>query len=155
MTYRYMDYTPEMETVIDSWLDDDGAYFTGFDEGFASFYDYWTHNPDNVLGENYWVKIICDREEPLGVVVVSFAEDVFYFAELLIAPTKRGNGIGTAAIRELLENGSDILDHTIDRAEACIYPKNTPSQKVFQNAGFRFDHAHPDGDIWYYRYKAK
>ncbi len=155
MIYRYMDYTPEMETVIDSWLDDDGAYFTGFEDGFASFYDYWTHEPDTVLSENYWVKIICEKDCPVGVVVLSFAEDVFCFAELLIDPAKRGQGIGTAVIHELIENGKDILGCTINRAEACIYPSNVPSQKAFEKAGFRFDHTHPDGDIWYYTYKAK
>jgi len=155
MTYHYIDYTPETEAVIDSWLDDDGAYFTGFEDGFASYYDYWINVPDHVPGENYWAKIICDKDTPVGVVVISLAEDIFYFAELLIDPAKRGIGIGTTAIRELLENGKGILGRRIDRAEACIYPSNTPSQKVFENAGFRFDHAHPDGDIWYYTYKAK
>ena len=152
MTYRYIDYTPEMESVIDSWLDDDSVYFTGFEDSFASYYDYWINVPDHVLCENYWAKIICDKDTPVGVVVISLAEDIFYFAELLIDPAKRGNGIGTAAIRELLENSKDILGRRIDRAEACIYPSNMPSQRVFENAGFQFDHAHPDGDIWYYTY---
>ncbi len=152
MTYTYTDYTPDLLTVIESWLDEDGAYFTGFDKGFATFYDYWTNDPNTVLGENFWMKVVCENDHPVGIVVLGFADDLFTFLEFLINPAKRGNGIGTAVIRELLENSKNIIGHTIDRAEACIYPSNPSSQKAFEKAGFHFDHAHPDGDIWYYQY---
>ena len=33
-----------------------------------------------------------------------------------------------------------------------VFPKNIPSQKAFENAGFVFDHAHEGGDAWYYSY---
>ncbi|MBE6763499.1 MAG: GNAT family N-acetyltransferase [Ruminococcaceae bacterium] len=155
MTYTYIDYMPDFETIIDSWLDEDAAYYTGFEDGFAVYYNYWAKDPNTVLGENFWMKIILENSVPIGVVVLSLADDTVDFLELLIDPTKRGQGIGTAVIGDVLKNSKDILGRVIDRAEACIYPSNVPSQKAFEKAGFQFDHTHPDGDIWYYTYKAK
>lgn len=155
MHYTYIDYSPDFEAVIDSWLDEDAAYYTGFEDGFAVYYDYWATEPNTVLGENFWMKVVSENDVPIGVVVLSFADGTVDFLEFLIDPAKRGQGTGSAVIHELIENGKDILGRAIGRAGACIYPSNVPSQKAFEKAGFRFDHAHPDGDIWYYTYKAK
>ena len=155
MTYCYMDYTPDLETVIDSWLDDDAAYYTGFEDGFAVYYNYWAKEPNTVLGENFWMKVVLENNVPIGVIALGLADDKVDFLELLINPERRGQGIGSAVIGDVLENGKDIIGRAIDRAEACIFPQNIASQKAFEKAGFRFDYAHPDGDIWYYTYKAK
>jgi len=96
------------------------------------------------------VKVICEKDRPVGVVVVSLAENVFCFAELLIDPATRG--IGTAVIRELLEYGNEIVGHAIDRAEACIFPSNIPSRKAFERAGFHLDSAASEDDAQCYRY---
>ncbi len=72
---------------------------------------------------------------------------------LLVKPEMRGNGLGTALLRELLSDGEMIIGHQIERATAVIFPNNIASQKAFEKAGFVFDHLHEDGDAWYYRYE--
>lgn len=150
MTYTYLDYTPAFEAVIDSWLDKDAAYYTGIEDGFAAYHDYWMNEPTIVFGKNHWVKMICKDDQPIGVIVLGVADGIFNFSEFLIDPARRGNGIGTVVIAELLHHGSDILGQEIRRAEACIFPSNLPSQHAFAKAGFQLDPASPDGDRWYY-----
>ena len=67
----------------------------------------------------------------------------------------RGYGIGSAVLRELLDNGEDIIGQKTDKVMAVIFPGNTASQKCFEKAGFKYVSSHPDGDAWYYRYTAK
>ena len=65
--------------------------------------------------------------------------------EVLVAPEKRGQGKGSALIKELLDH-EEILGFIIQESEAVIYPGNTASQKAFENAGFTHHHNHTDGD---------
>ena len=63
--------------------------------------------------------------------------------EVLVAPDKRGQGKGSAFLKELLNNG-EILGFSIQKSEAVICPGNAASQRAFENAGFRYHHNHKD-----------
>ncbi len=150
MRYRYIEYTPAMEHLVEPWIDEDVVRFAGFENGVTNYYEYWKHDPHTVLGENFWMKVISENDQPIGIVALGFADGVLSVLEFVIDPAKRGNGIGTAVLKDLLANGKDIVGFPIDRAEACIFQSNLPSQKAFQKAGFRLDPSSPDGDAWEY-----
>ncbi len=71
MYYGYHDYNPLTNGFVEGWLDPDGAYFTGCDEGWRSFYEYWLNEPDFNLGVEYWCKIAFDGADPCGIIALS------------------------------------------------------------------------------------
>ncbi len=152
MIFAWIDYTEKDLRLIDEWLDEEAQVFTGMDDGFGAYYDYWVSEEDTRLGENFWVKVFCRDGVPAGLAVVSFWDGVFTVSEFLVAPALRRKGVGSAALQELLERGQSILGKTVVSAKAVIYPNNIASQKTFTKAGFHFEQVHPDGDAWYYRY---
>ena len=153
MKYEWFDYSSEFKMLVDSWIDDEAARFTGCDDGFDEFYGYWINEPETKLGENFWAKIINENGTPVGVITIGLWEGVFTISEFIVRPDKRGKGIGTTALSELIINGKEILGIEIEKARSVIYPNNIASQKTFEKAGFVFISAHPDGDAWYYEYK--
>lgn len=153
MIYEWIDYSHENSALIDSWIDAEAKRFTGCDEGFDKFYNYWFDEPETKLGENFWAKIILEDKVQVGIVVISLWEGIFTISEIIICPQKRGNGIGTKALKELLTNGKHILGTEIINSSAVIFPNNIASQRAFEKAGFCFQSEHPDGDAWYYEYK--
>ncbi len=153
MKYCWFDYTSEYESVIDSWLDSDAAYYTGFDEGFESYYMYWANESQTKIGENFWVKLFSIKNQPIGLIVSSLNDNKLYIAEYLISPLFRGKGIGKVVLLEFLEHSKEIIGTEIKNAEAVIYPSNTRSQKVFEHAGFTFNAVSPEGDVWYYSWE--
>jgi len=150
--FVWKDYSPDM-TFIEDWIDDDAARFTGLDDGWLAEYDYRIKD-GMVPGKDYWCKIVFDKNEPVAAVELSLYEGSFTIMELLVKPDKRGGGYGSALLCELISEGEAIIGHRIERAEAVIFPNNIPSQKAFEKAGFVFDHAHEDGDAWYYIYES-
>ena len=58
MKYTWIDYNSAYEKIVDSWLDEDAQRFTGCDEGFEEYYQYWVNDVNTKLGENFWAKII-------------------------------------------------------------------------------------------------
>ncbi len=156
MKYRWDDYTSEYSATADRWIDDDARRFTGFDEPgdtWAAYHEYWLHDEGMIPGENYWCKVISDADAPFAVIAFSLYDGEYTIMEYLVDPKKRGQGLGSSALRELLENGDTIIGQQIGKAMAVIFPNNVASQRSFEKAGFTFDHAHPDGDAWYYKYK--
>ena len=154
MRFQWIDYAPEYEDAVESWLDEDAVRFTGLDEGFREYFRYLIHDPDTKYGENFWVKILLEKEQPVGIMAVGLWENCFILSEIVIAASRRGNGIGSAAIREWIDCSDAIVGVPCENAKAVIFPSNTASQKAFEKAGFRFVSAHPDGDAWYYEYHA-
>ncbi len=153
MKFTWIDYSPKDEALVESWFDRDAVHFTGIDEGFDAFYQYWLNDDETKYGENFWVKLIFSKSrQPVGIVVIGFREDEFTISELVIAPGHRGNGIGSAALAEFIDCSDIITGIRCQKAKAVIFPDNIASQKAFEKAGFRFVSAHPDGDAWYYRY---
>lgn len=131
---------------------------TGMDDGWKADYLYWTTEGGLCIGKNYWNKVLFIGEVP--VAIISFALDIeneaeIHIMDILVRQDLRGRGYGSKAITELLQKGAEIFGHNILSATVVIFPNNTASQKAFERAGFAFDHAHPDGDAWYYLYRSE
>lgn len=152
MTFAWRDYTEADAPMADGWLDEEAIRHTGLDDGFGDCCQYWKEQPETLWGENMWAKMFCVDGAPVGVCLLAMENSVLTVSEMLIDPMQRGKGYGSAALQELLAEGSAILGKQIFSAKAVIYPDNIASQKAFKKAGFRFESAHPDGDAWYYRY---
>lgn len=153
MKYQWSDYTKEHAALVESWLDDEARELTGMDDGWEDFYEYWKNEPDMALGENYWCKVISEQGVLFAVIALALYEGKLTVMEFLVDSRRRGHGLGSSALCELMALGSEIIGEDITLAEAVIFPNNKPSQRAFEKAGFRFSSAHPDGDAWYYRYE--
>ena len=152
MHFTWKEYAVQDAPLLDSWLDEEARANTGVEDGFDDYCAYWFSQEETKVGENFWVKLFCLEGVPVGVVAIALWEGVFTVSELLVDPARRGQGLGSMALRELLEHGKVILGVPVASARAVIFPDNLASQKAFEKAGFRFEQAHPDGDAWYYRY---
>ena len=150
MQFEWKDYTTEYSAVIESWLDPEARKFTGCDEGFDQYFEYWKNESNTKLGENFWAKVICQGNIPFAVITLGLYNGEFTVSEFIADPLKRGQGLGSSALTELIASGKKIIGQEIFAAQAVIYPSNTASQRTFEKAGFTFDHAHKDGDAWYY-----
>lgn len=153
MRYKWVDYNKDYKDMIESWLDIEAVRFTGCDDGWDQFVKYWKNEPDTVLNENFFVKVILDGGVAVGTMALFWEKDTCYIQEVIVSPDKRKLGVGSAALGELLEKGEYIIGKRIEKAQACIYPSNNVSRKAFERAGFCYSHAHPDGDAWYYEYQ--
>lgn len=151
--FAWEDYSSDYREVVEAWLDEEAKRFTGCDDGFEDYYNYWVNEVDTKVGENFWAKIILWDNFPVGVIVLGLWENVFTVSEYIISPEYRGQGIGSSALAELLKESQKILGVEIIDACAVIYPNNISSKKAFEKAGFRFVSEHPDGDAWNYKYK--
>ena len=152
MKFTWIDYIPEHAALADSWLDETAMRETGLDEGWAEYLGYWLEEPGAKYGENLWCRLILRETEPVAVIALGEENGEMVVSEIVVDPAVRGQGIGSAALAELLANHERIIGKPIKSAMAVIFPDNTASQKAFERAGFRFDSAHPDGDAWYYRW---
>lgn len=153
MKFYWTDYNPAEMNFVEKWLDRKSVKSTGLDDGLASFYEYWKNEKDTILNQNFWCKVVSENNIPFGVIALGFHENSFTVMEMLIAPKMRNKGKGTLLIKDLIENGKDVLGIEFQKAEAVIYPSNPASQRCFEKAGFVFDHAHEDGDALYYTFK--
>ena len=113
------------------------------------------NEPDVKFGENFWCRMIYRNGEPVAVTAMRDENGELVISEIVVSPDRRGQGIGSAVLAELLENHAQIIGKIINSAVAVIFPDNIPSRKAFERAGFRFDSAHPDGDAWYYRWYSR
>lgn len=153
MTFAWLDYDDSYAGIVEGWLDEDAVRFTGCDDGWTPFIEYWLNDSETALGENFFCKIICESGSPVAVITLALHEGSLTVMEFIADPAKRGRGIGSAALRELLQNGSAIIGMDFVSAEAVIYPNNAASRAAFDKAGFTFDRAHPDGDALYYKFE--
>jgi len=151
MAFLWHDYHPEAMGYIENWLDANTVKSTGLDEGFRAFYEYWARETGFSLGKNYWCKVVFEKNEPLAVIAFCLHEGKLIIMEIVVAPKKRSQGIGSRLLRELLEN-EEILGFAVENSEAVIFPDNTASQKAFEKAGFHHHHTHEDGTAMYYAY---
>ena len=152
MYYKWVDYCKDYKETIESLFDAEAVKNTGCDDGWEQFYEYWKNEPETVLNENFFAKVILDGGKAVGVMAIFLEMDKCYIQEFVISPDRRGIGIGSSVLKELLENGEYIIGKPIKRAEACIFPSNIASIKAFEKAGFQYSHSHPEGDAWYYEY---
>ena len=155
MNFIWRDYNPETMGFVENWLDEYAVRMTGMDDGFRQEYEYWANEDYNTVGENFWCKVVFENEIPFAVIEFGMHEGVVTIMETLVAPEKRGQGMGSKAIKELLEKSKTIIGIDIEKAEAIIYPSNIASQKAFEKAGFKYHHTHEDGDAMTYIYEKK
>lgn len=151
MRFVWCDYEPKAMEYIEGWLDADAVKSTGLDEGFRAFYNYWANEEGFDVGENYWCKVVCENDIPVAVIAFCLYEDNVTIMEIVVKPEKRGQGYGSALLKELLEN-AEIAGFSIHKSESVIFPGNIASQKAFENAGYRYHHTHEDGDAVIYHY---
>ena len=153
MNFDWCDYNTETMVFVENWLDEHAVRMTGMDDGFRQEYEYWSNEDCNVVGENYWCKVVFENEVPFAVIECGMHEGVVTIMEIIVAPEKRVKGMGSKAIKELLYNAKTIIGIDIEKAEAIIYPNNKASKKAFEKAGFKYHHTHEDGDAMTYVYE--
>lgn len=152
MNFVWQDYNPYSMDFVENLLDEYAVRMTGMDDGFRQEYEYWSNEDCNVVGENYWCKVVFENGNPFAVIEFGMHEGVVTIMEIIVAPEKRGQGMGSKAIKELLENAKTIIGIDIEKAEAIIFPSNIASQKTFEKADFNYHHTHEDGDAMTYVY---
>ena len=78
MKYTWTEYCGAYEAGVEALFDSEAMKFTGCDDGFLAFYDYWRRELKE--GE-FFAKVILDGGELIGVVALARAEDgVFNFS---------------------------------------------------------------------------
>ncbi len=152
MQLIWLDYTDAHAETVESWMDAEAKRETGCDDGWADYIDDLRKDPTIRFGENFWCKMIFADGIPATVIAMGEENGELVVSEIVTAPEKRRQGIGSAALTELLVCHRQILGKGIKSAMAVIFPDNIPSQKAFEKAGFCFESSHPDGDAWYYRW---
>ena len=153
MRFIWTDYNAADEETVEKWMDRTARKNTGCEDGWADYANACIEETDTVLGENFWLMMVSEDGKPFAAIAVALWEGELTISELVVAPERRGHGLGSALLMELLNNSGAILGKEFVSAKAVIFPDNAASQKAFEKAGFRFESAHPDGDAWYYTYR--
>ena len=151
--YVWRDYDPRTMQYVENWLDEETVKTTGLDEGFRVFYEQWANEDGFVVGENFWCKVVYENCTPIAVIAFCQHKDTMLVMEFVVAPQKRGRGIGTTLLKEFLGN-EEIVGFVIPKSEAVIFPHNIASQKAFENAGYQHHHTYEDGTAMYYVYES-
>ena len=149
MNFVWRDYIPKTMGYIENWLDECTVKSTGLDDGFRNFYEYWANEDGFSVGENFWCKVVSQNDDPFAVIAFCQHENKIIIMEIVVEPKKRGHGLGTKLLKELLDS-EEIIGFAIQKSEAVIFPSNIASQKAFVNAGFRHHHTHEDGNAMYF-----
>ena len=153
MTFTWENYRVERTDIVETvekLFDREAMRFTGCDDGFKAFYDYWYNE---LGGENFWCKTVFLNGELIAVIALAKAPDgVFTVQELAVSSDKGGRGYGSAILSELLRYSREIIGQEISIANAVIFPDNTASQGAFQNAGFEYIGTNAERDAAYYKY---
>lgn len=154
MRFDWFDADVKAFDIAESWIDDETRSLTGLDDGWKDYYDYYVNDENSRIGENFWCKMICQSSVPVAMIALCLTdENVLYVSEYTVALSERNKGIGSSALKELLENTEEILGKSITCSRAVIFPNNIASQRAFERAGYIYESAHPDGDAWYYVWK--
>ena len=91
----------------------------------------------NAPGKTEHAFVVMAKEFEVGYVRLCSVDLRDGVAEVgyLIAPTHRGKGLGTDAVRTIVEFGFRML--ALERIEAEVYAFNVPSQKLLERLGFK------------------
>ena len=152
MDFLWRDYRPDSMNFVENWLDEAAVRFTGLEDGFRDFYEYWAAEDGYHVGVNYWCKVAYEEDTPVGIIACALYEGKITIMEILVAPEKRGQGTGTKLLMEL-HSRANILGFQISKSEAVIFPDNTASQRAFEKAGFYLHHTYEDGSALIYVYE--
>ena len=132
----WRDYTKEDTALVDSWLDADAVRLTGLDEGFDEFCRYWENESDPVRGEYFRCKIVSENPRPFAAIAFGYYSGTVTIMEIVVDPALRGQGRGTAVLREFIKNAADWIKQPISVFEAVVFENNPASQVAFYKAGF-------------------
>ena len=116
MNFDWCDFNTETMVFVENWLDEHAVRMTGMDDGFRLEYEYWSNEDCNVVGENYWCKVVFENEVPFAVIEFGMHEGVVTIMEIIVAPEQRVKGMGSKAIKELLYNAKTIIGIDIEKA---------------------------------------
>lgn len=150
MNFTWKDYEPETMSFVEVWLDDECKRFTGIDDGFQDFYEYWSFEATQ-NGKLFCSKVVFENEIPIGIIAIGKDGDRITVMELIVSRKVRNKGKGTKIIEELLLNGDAIIGFEIVEAEAIVFPSNKASQRALEKAGFAYE-SNDDGDAITYVY---
>ncbi len=153
MRFIWTDYHTDDDEIVEKWMDRTARENTGCEDGWSDYADACLREKDIVLNKNFWLMKVSENGEPFAAIAVGLWEGELTISELVVAPEKRGCGLGSALLIELLKNSGAILGTEYGSANAVVFPGNVASQRAFEKAGFHFESAHPDGDAWYYVYR--
>ena len=152
MRFEWNAYAPSDEALVEGWLDGDAKKNTGIDD-WRSFYGYWEAEKAKPVDGDFGCRLISQNGSPFAVLYYSLRGFSANIMALVVSPEKRGLGLGSSALSELLSNGETLIGESLAEARAVIFPDNAASIRAFEKAGFVFESAHPDGDALYYRYR--
>ena len=132
----WRDYTKEDAALVDSWLDADAVRLTGLDEDFDEFCRYWENDSDPARGEYFRCKIVSENQRPFAAIAFGYCSGTVTIMEIVVDPALRGQGRGTAVLREFIKNAADWIKQPISVFEAVVFKNNPASQVAFYKAGF-------------------
>lgn len=149
---KWKDYGPEDSVFASYILDGEAVKMTGLYEGFDAYVNSSKADSKNFPGCKDQYKIVFEENHVLALVAYGIYEEIVTVSEIIVAPHYRNKGKGTEIIKELLDICRNSFGDTIKQFRAVIFPNNIASQRAFEKAGFHFESAHEDGDVWYYVY---
>ena len=152
MSYSWRKYTPSDSAAVESWIDETARKYTGCDDGWADYYDYWINEPETEPENNFFCRMISTESVPIAVMSMGLHDGELTVSEFIVSPEHRSNGHGSAILKELITAAERIIANNPSRFKAVIMVGNTASLRAFEKAGFRLQSIHPDGDVMYYTY---
>lgn len=154
MQFQWIDFQKRYLNDLIVWQEDRATkcYAT---EDLAEDIHYYQAHPDYQENENFFCKLVLQNEQLLAVLILLGEDQTLTINPLIVAPSMRGQGYGTAIIKELIENTKKILGSEFLCFEAGIDLKNTRSLQLFKKAGFHLQKIHPDGDFGYFMYEGR
>lgn len=143
MSLQWLTYHPQNMQYIENWLDAEAVRTTGLDDGVRAFYEYWTGEGGLTVGGDFWCNVVCEDDAPFAFIALSCHNQSIHIMEIVVAPKKRGQGLGAKLLRELI-GSKELRKSSITQLEAVIYPGNAASQRAFEKAGFQYSHTTKD-----------
>ena len=148
MHLEWTDYRREDGKVVDSWLDEAAVAMTGLDQGWDAYWQAVRSDGKHYPGCRDVCKIIREQGQPIAAVCFGWYGGVTTVSEVLVAPQRRGQGVGELILRELIALADGWTGEKTEKFQAVIFAKNAPSQRAFEKAGFAFAYEH-EGSLNY------
>ena len=151
MIFEWINYQLEDAGLVDSWMDAKAVAMTGIDQGWDAYWNAVIADAKNYPGCRDFCKIVRKNGMAVAAVVYGSYRGIATVSEIIVDPTRRGKGLGTQILRDLVAHSDELLSGQAHEFCAVIFPDNLPSQKAFTKAGFVLDHVHEDGTVLYYK----
>ena len=106
MHLEWMDYRREDGKVVDSWLDGEAVAMTGLDQGWDDYWQAVRSDGKHYPGCRDVCKIIREQGQPIAAVCFGWYGGVTTVSEILVAPQRRGQGVGVTFSRTSLRSAT-------------------------------------------------